>query len=112
MTRPIIAKFSSYPVKEAIIERLRELGRDDTNKKVFKISEDFSKGTQAIRKKLLTHLKIAKGKNTDIAKGHLKYKTLVVRYSIGDRNIYKHFSLNHIEKYPNTWYKSPTNQDY
>ena len=102
--RPIIARFTSYPVKELIVEYLRTRG--DSGPK-FAISEDYCKATQEVRKLLLAKLKEAKNLNKDMIKGgFVKYKTLVLKFGVGDRNIYCNYTLDEISNNPN-WYMKP-----
>ena len=118
ITRPIIAKFSDYKDKEITIERIREFGKaqrenPSSKQKVFKISEDYCKATQSIRKDLLNRLKEGKQRNTNIKGGFLRYKTLTVIFDVEGTNVYKSYSLNEIKtKYSTTWFKTPTLRDY
>ena len=115
ITRPIIAKFTQHKDKELILERIRALGKAQkgltTGKKVFKISEDFCKTTQSIRKELLQKLKEGKENNVDIKGGFLRYKTLTVIFNVEDTNVYKNYSLQYIKENRTTCFKTPTMRD-
>ena len=98
--RPIIARFTHYKDKEAILRQSYKLKNTR-----YGIAEDFSKPTLQIRNEL-----IAKGKairdQHDFVKGFkLKFTRLSLKYENPDnKNIfYRSFSLSDIQSNPN-WY--------
>ena len=103
-TRPMIARMSNYKDKEYVLNKLRTMGSDNGT---FKVSEDFCKDTQAVRKQIVSYLNYAKANNKDnISGGHIKYKTLVLVFKCGERNVYSHYSLKDIQD-NHSWYKQP-----
>ena len=102
--RPIIVRFTYYKDKEEIIRNGRKF-RDS----VVNVSEDFSKNTLEVRRKLLRHAKAAQEtlacqNDQEKAIKHIKiaYKRVVLTYSTNKNNasapvFVKSFDLKYIE---------------
>ena len=101
-TRPIIVRFTYYPDKERMLKASRAVDKDARGG--WGVSEDYSKETYILRQELMTHLKAAQG-NDESIKGHLNYKTLVLKFVINDKLVYSRVSLTDIEKFPFDWSK-------
>ena len=102
--RPVIAKFTYYKQKEIVLKGVRALNANGNNTVKHGVGEDFCRATGQLRKKLIEKLDEAKVKNKQVKGGNLNYKTLVMRFEVGDKNLYRRRTLEDIEKYPHSWY--------
>ena len=98
--RPVIVKFSYFKHKEEIIKNASRFRNSPIN-----VSEDFSKETLDIRKKLISYGKNAKSSYDDPVKSlihyKLNYRRLLITYSMNKkdpnaRKITRSFSLGDI----------------
>ena len=106
--RPVIVKFAYYKQKQTIIFNGAKFKNTHIN-----VSEDFSRETIEVHKKLRHYGKIAKDNFTDPVKQLIGYKVtyrrLLVTYSVNSndsnsRKFTKSFNLDYIMKNPN-WFK-------
>ena len=99
-TRPIIVKFTYYKQKQGILANGKLLKHVPAN-----MSEDYSKATLDIHRKLIEIAKESKKKNPNITSHKLTYRRITFRgQSPGsDRFIGRSFSLRDIEEDPH-WY--------
>ena len=101
-TRPIIAKFAKFKIKDNIIRNATKIPKEST----FKLSEDFCSNTNEERKKLLDFGKNAKNRTSvPIFKYHVNYKTLNI---ITDSKSRYTFSLDYIQRHPSSWHNTIT----
>ena len=98
--RPIIVKFCYFKQKDFIIKNAFKFRNCETN-----VSEDFSKETLEVRKKLLNHGKMAKQTYNDPVKSLVNYKAnykrLTLTYSLNKKDVNakkvtRHFNLDDI----------------
>lgn len=100
--RPLIAKFTFYKDKEAIIGNGRKL--KDTG---ISMVQDYSKHTASIHKQIYNAAKEAQKKCGYIVRFYMKYKYVTLVYKTkGDGNlIRRNYNLGRIVDNPHGWYK-------
>ena len=98
--RPIIAKCVYYKDREQFIKNSFKLKGTSVN-----ISEDFSKQTLDVRRKLVECAKTAKEVNEDFTSFRINYKRLVVKYVNRNTNqtFFRGFNLNQVLE-TNNWH--------
>ena len=114
--RPIIVKFSYYKHKEYIIKHASQFRNIPIN-----VSEDFSKETLDIHRKLISHGKHAKNSYNDSTKSILNYKLnyrrLLVTYSMNKvdpyaKKVTRSFTLGDISDNVHWFMLKPSGQGY
>ena len=116
--RPVIAKFTYYKDKEHIIKNGRKFKNSTVN-----CSEDYSKNTLEIHKKIWQHAKAAK-ETLSCEEGQIKtikyfkvtYRRVMLTYTTNKNNpeapvFVKSFSLKHIQE-NSKWYLPPQRNTY
>ena len=98
--RPIIARFTYYREKEDVLRMKKNLKDSDMN-----ISEDYSKTTLDIHRKLVSNAKDAKEKLSTIKSFRITYRRVTLRYelSAAQNSFFKSFNLKDIED-NNQWF--------
>ena len=98
--RPIIAKCVYYKDRNLFIKNSFKLKGTSVN-----ISEDFSKQTLDVRRKLVEHAKAAKEINPDFVSFRLNYKRVVVKYmnSHTNQTFFRGFNCNQVFE-TNNWH--------
>ena len=116
--RPIIVRFTYYKDKEEIIRNGRKFRDSNVN-----VSEDFSKNTLEIHRKLLRHAKAAQetlacqsGQEKTIKRIKITYRRVVLTYTTNRNNasapvFVKSFDLKHIES-NSKWYMPSQRSTY
>ena len=106
--RPIIVKFTYYKQKQQILNSGSKFRHCPVN-----VSEDFSRETLEVHKKLFNHGKAAKMSYNDSSKSIIKFKVnyrrLVMTYTLNKsdaraKTVTRSFSLDNIKHNPD-WYK-------
>ena len=94
--RPMIARFTYHTDKNLILLESRDAEKRKFRGREIGVSEDYSKATLNIRRRLVNFMKDAKLKTKDlddpITGGHVKYKTLTLIYVVNDKKVYRPFS--------------------
>ena len=98
--RPIIACFSDFKQKEFIIKNAKFFNHRKVN-----VSEDYSRQTLAIHRKLAEHGKSVKEQHEYIIHFRIQYRRLVLTYlnKKSDKTFVRSFTLKNINEYSN-WF--------
>ena len=99
--RPIIVKFTYYLDKEYVLRNAKKLATSPIN-----VSEDFSRATMVMHKKLAGYGKKAK-ENKEIDNYQIRYRKISAKFTNGvsEQVSFKTYSLGFIEEHPLDWFR-------